>query len=179
MVIGVFSLFKARKADEFEQLLNPYLNGMYKQALYYTGSRADADDLIQDVLLELYDKKSTLAGIQALKPWLAKLLYNRFIDRYRKQQRWMRLHEPIEPMLLAGVEPVDGAQQADVDVAVEHLVRCLRALSEHQRNVIALHDIEGYSLSEVSEIMAMPVGTLKSHLHRGRKALKNVLGEGV
>ena len=171
----------------FTALIAPHMNALYAQAYHFVGNTADAEDLLQDVLLELYSKPVALATIKHLKAWLLRCLYHRFIDRYRKQQRTPEhdavmvdavvidaeitaLHEASHPapLLVAADDPVQDYLHGQV-------LKGLQCLSPEQRAVISLHDIAGYTLVEVADMMTLPVGTLKSHLHRGRKALKHHL----
>lgn len=170
----------------FTALIAPHMNALYAQAYHFVGNAADAEDLLQDLLLELYSKPTSLASIEHLKAWLLRCLYHRFIDRYRKLQRTPE-HEALtveadshmeeqsqgesSVLLIAPNDPVNDYLHGQV-------LKALQRLSPEQRAVISLHDIAGYTLVEIEQMMIMPVGTLKSHLHRGRKALKQYLALG-
>lgn len=166
----VISFFKRRHSvqDSFESLVSPHVNVLYKQAYKYLGSDHEAEDLVQEVLVEVYQKQDVLRESPSPAAWLSRCLYHRFIDRYRKKKS--------QP----GTDDID-ADHIDVESHLDtpeesyryrQILKSLDQLSANQRMVITLHDIEGYSLVELSEMMEIPVGTLKSHLHRGRKLLQ-------
>lgn len=157
---------------KFEVLLRPYLNNLYKQAYHYTGNSYDAEDLLQDVLLEIYQKRQKLQHVKNLPAWLNRCLYFRFVDRHRARQRQPEMEELTN-------EDLNGRLQtaclSEDDYFKLQMYRGMEKLSAEQRGVINLHDLSGYSLPEISGMMGTPVGTLKSSLHRGRKKLREHL----
>lgn len=169
----VISLFARNKSKVgFEALMAPHVDVLYRQALQYTGSDHDAEDLLQDLLVDLYKRRAALAEIESLRTYLSRTLYHRFVDQYRKKK-----HQPVVQDIDAPAlqECIPASDNPDRNVFIDQIVACLGALSSAQRVTIALHDIEGHTLAEISLITEMPVGTLKSHLHRGRSALKKSL----
>lgn len=167
------SIFKRRSGDQqsYEALLSPHISGLYKQAYRYTGSEHEAEDLLQDVLLEIYQKQAQLRAATAPAAWLHRCLYHRFIDSYRKRQRQLDTDADGDTLLAT----VASADNPEADLAYQQIIRAMQALTPAQRMVVSLHDIEAYTLTELSRTMAMPLGTLKSHLHRGRKVLQQQL----
>ena len=168
-------LFSKNPQTQFEQLLKPHLVHLYRLAYHYTGSREDAEDLVQDLLLKLYPRLDEMLRIDQLSPWLKRILYNQFVDGFRKRQR--------SPVDLAAADNLfdyyhsDGpgpAQQANSELTRERLNRALRQLNDEQRLVILLHDAEGYSLQEIGQMTGVADGTLKSRLNRGRKKLRQM-----
>ena len=164
------SIFKRRSGAKasYEALMAPYVNGLYKQAYRYTGNESDAEDLLQDLLLDMYQKQDKLRAAPVPKAWLHRCLYNRFIDDYRKQQR----QPESDAINNENVLPLASVDSPEADVGYQQIIRCMQQLSPAQRMVVSLHDIEGYTLVELAQSMDMPLGTLKSHLHRARKVLK-------
>ena len=73
----------ASRQQQFEAQVKPHLANLYKQAFRYTGNAFDAEDLIQDVLLEAFEKRQSLKTVKNLGAWLNRCLYHRFVDRYR------------------------------------------------------------------------------------------------
>lgn len=146
----------------------PHINGLYKQAYRYTATEADAEDLLQDLLLDIYQKQDKLRAAPVAKAWLHRCLYNRFIDGYRKQQRQPERDVQASDSLAA----IASNESPEADLGYQQIIQAMQLLSPAQRMVVSLHDIEGHSLVELSQSMDMPVGTLKSHLHRARKILK-------
>src|ERR1700693_5852043 len=160
----------------FEDLLRPQVEYLYRLAWRFTGSVADAEDLVQDVLIKLYPRTQELLEIERLRPWLARVLYHQFVDSVRQQAR-----SPIAE--LADIEGEDNpldALPATRDGPEEHaersgqregILRALDRLNPEQRAVVAMHDVEGYSLEELETMLETPLGTLKSRLHRARQRL--------
>ena len=164
----VFSFFSAKKKP-FDALVAPHMNGLFKVAFQYTGNQHDAEDLLQDLLMYLFTKQDDMQNIEKLKPWLMRCLYNRFIDMYRKKQRQPNLEDIDDEKVQPLFKHYDNHQSAEQQ---DEIYSALNTLSADQRAVVTLHDINGYTLPELAEIMAIPLGTLKSNLHRARATLK-------
>lgn len=171
-----------RCATDFETLIDPYLGHLYKVAMRFTGgSVADSEDLIQELLVKLYTRREQLQGIEKLRPWLVKVMYRTFIDHVRRQNR-SPLHLVVKPTD-DGVDVVDTlasctagpAEQLTARDANSRLLDAVQSLKEEQRTVCILHDMEGYTLVELEEILDVPLGTLKSRLHRARTRLRKIL----
>ncbi len=172
-MMRLLDIFRNRTSQQrFEQQVAPHLEGLYKQAFRYVGKGEDAEDLIQDVLLETFEKRHKLEDVNNLGAWLNRCLYHRFVDRYRSAKRAPEHVDVNGEELQASLI---GESLDESNYFAQQLLGGLDLLSLEQKSVINLHDLCGYSLSEVSGIMQMPVGTLKSHLHRGRKHLQKRL----
>ncbi|MGD8592594.1 MAG: RNA polymerase sigma factor [Gammaproteobacteria bacterium] len=169
-------------SQSFEDLLKAHLDDMYAFAFYLSGSKEAAEDLVQDLFVNLKVRNVNTDGVRNPRAWLASLLYRLFVDHWRKEKR--------SPICLAGDE-TQGRGEDCIARAVEaspgpdgllqlqeeqqQLYLALHELSEKHKHLILLHDIQGYSLSEVEVILQVPVGTLKSRLHRAREKLLNKL----
>jgi RNA polymerase sigma-70 factor (ECF subfamily) len=173
-------------AQEFEALLWPHLNFLYSVAFRLTGMQADAEDLVQEVLLKLYPKYHELSGLEKIKPWLAKVTYRTFIDLKRRYNRTpfsllktSPANVDIEIIDTIASENPGPAQTTEDKFTSESLQAALDMLNAEQKAVCVLHDIEGYSLPELEEILVTPLGTLKSRLHRARARLKKIINHGT
>ena len=171
----------------FERLLRPHFARLYRLALHFTKSVPDAEDLLQDVLVSLYERREKLAGIADLRSWLARVVHNRFVDQRRSSLR-RRLTASFRPTATQNeesiLELIPSEELGPEEVAVlagqlSQLDGALRHLNDEQRIVVLLHDVEGFSLEEVEQITGVPVGTVKSRLHRGRAKLRLLLGQGT
>lgn len=166
--------FKSRGAG-FERLIAPHLESLYRQAYRFTGSRHDAEDLVQELLTRLYPKLKELQQVEELRPWLARSLHNLFIDTIRSRQRSAlgKSESDSEAILEVVVDnnpsPADALDQQD---QASQIALALESLSEAHRDLIIMHDVEGYTLPELTIIFEQPLGTLKSRLHRARKKLR-------
>jgi len=178
-----FPLFRRNRtaASKFEDLMRPHVEFLYRLAWRFTGSVADAEDLLQDVLLKLYPRSGEVARIEQLRPWLAKVLYRQYVDFARRRAR-SPLADPAEEGSdedeAAPASPEDDGPEARAERGEwrERLLAALEQLNPEQRAVLTMHDVEGYSLEELEALLEAPVGTLKSRLHRARRRLRAVLG---
>ena len=176
--MAIFKLFQsANTDDEFVILLRPYVEGMYRLAFRFCGSREDAEDLVQDLLIKLYPRIDELRSIDNLHSWLATVLYRQFVDRTRHRNRSpVQLTEDGEtfplPMDNTALQPESLILNNE---AVDQVQQALLQLNEDQRILIVLHDVEGYKLTEIQQMLDIPIGTLKSRLHRAREQLKKLL----
>jgi len=165
----------------FDTLLKPHLERLYRLAYRLTGQQSDADDLLQEVLLKTFERLDELADIDDPGPWLSKVLYHRFIDNQRrfKRQR-LSLAE-----LGADQESKDSQLHRQDGVlsdaaSIDHrqmLASALDKLSDKHQLVVMLHDAEGYTLPQIQALTDIPLGTLKSRLHRARARLRGILRE--
>lgn len=170
----------------FERDVLPLLPNLYGAALRLTRNPQDADDLVQETYLRAF---RGFAGFQEgtnLRAWMYRILTNTFINSYRKKQR-----EPvtvgddeIEDWYLydkLGASGVEASAETEVleKIPDEDVQRALEELPENFRMAVLLADVEGFSYKEIAEILGIPIGTVMSRLHRGRKALQKRLWETV
>ena len=165
----------------FERLLRPHLERLYGLAWRLTGTKADAEDLFQELLVKAYTKLDTLADIDEPLPWLNRVMYNLFVDRHRSLKR-QRMHFVSEAQLPGGgLAEMAGSDNPEQDQQrfekLQRLDAALQKLSDEHRLVVLLHDTDGYKLSEIQELTGIPTGTIKSRLHRARARLKEMLLE--
>lgn len=173
---------KFRRKQSYESLVKPHLGNLYRLAYRYTSSSHEAEDLVQDLLLKLLPQHAKLAEVEQLGPWLARSLHNLYIDKYRKKFRTAvdltdgrDQQEVLETIAdEVSVSPERAAEQV---LTQRKLVEAMQLLSPEHRAIIAWHDIEGYSLSEIAEEHAISLGTLKSRLHRARASLREKIME--
>lgn len=176
--MAVIIPFQKRNRDPFEELMRDHVEPLYRLAYRFCGNRHDAEDLVQELLVKLYPKTEQMQGIEQLRPWLARSLYNLYVDWVRR-----RVRSPIqggEEELSAAM--ADGSQvepSAEGGVEQQQLRQRIEAamaqLNPDQRTLVSFHDMEGYTLPELELILETPIGTLKSRLHRARAKLREVL----
>ncbi len=179
MVIQRFRPKTTDKATEqFEQLIEPHLNHLYQLAFRFCNNQTDAEDLVQDVVIKLLPRSEEMCQIEKLRPWLAKVLYRLFIDQYRQRARSpLNLVAEDENKLFEQPSPSTQSPESETeaDQSQKHLTEALQTLNADQRAVVLLHDVEGYTLSELENILDSPQGTLKSRLSRARSQLREYL----
>lgn len=163
----------------FEQLLRPHMERLYRLAFRLAGNKAEAEDLFQDVLTKMYVRLDDLAEIEDPGTWLSRVLYNHFVDNHRKYSRRRLIVVAESSIPGESVEDFagDGNPQADAERSdnIIRLEAALAQLSEEHRQVVLLHDAEGYKLHEIHELTGDPIGTVKSRLHRARARLRQIL----
>ncbi len=172
----ITSLFRHDAVDEFERLLAPHIERLFRLAYRYCGDVQQAEDLVQDLLVKLYPKRKELKRIEALSPWLTRSLYNHFIDTTRRGQRNplqnAMTEETLYSLSAGDAQPEQEVERTDLQKQLE---QAMMRLSPEQRALISLHDVEGYTLQELETMLGTPIGTLKSRLHRGRLQLRSTL----
>lgn len=167
----------------FERLLRPHLRQLHRLAYHLTGGAQDAEDLLQDVLMKLFQRTDELSSIVDLAPWISRVMYNLYIDQ-RRRSRTRRFNFtqprvgelPEEDELHRVPSPAPGPEDdASVQLDIRRVDRALVALSDEHRIVVLLHDGEEYTMEEIASITGVPVGTVKSRLHRARDRLRQLL----
>ncbi|WP_346840225.1 RNA polymerase sigma factor [Microbulbifer sp. SAOS-129_SWC] len=171
----------AAAEDRFTALVRPHLRLMYRMAYRWSQDRSESEDLVQDVLTRLFPRLDELAAVDKLGPWLVKVLYRRYVDLYRRRAR-----SPIdESVAWSSDESAFGDLLPDERNRYHQLElqralnRALETIDDSWRDVVLLHDVEGYTALEVAEILDINVGTVKSRLHRARKKLREALQLGT
>ncbi|NNE64900.1 MAG: RNA polymerase sigma factor, partial [Gammaproteobacteria bacterium] len=173
--MSIINLFKNRNnpADRFERFIRPHINTLYRLAYRLCQNQDDAEDLVQQFLCRLFEKIDNIEKLEKPVPWLNRGLYNLYVDNYRRRNREAAVfsgEEYLENMAVTENTPQSQAYSRDLSLKIEN---ALQALNEDQRIVVLLHDSEGYTLDEISEIQQVPLGTLKSRLNRARNTLKS------
>jgi RNA polymerase sigma-70 factor (ECF subfamily) len=174
---------QATFADEAMEYMAP----LYSAALRMTRNPADAEDLVQETYLKAYRGFGGYTEGTNLKAWLYRILTNTYINSYRAKKRRpdeTTLDEAEDLYLyrrLGGLEAVTAGRSAEdelMDYFTDQEVKdAIEALPEQFRMAVRLADVEGFSYKEIAEIMDIPIGTVMSRLHRGRKALQKRLFE--
>ncbi len=167
--------FQSRR---FERLLAQHWDSLRRMAFRLTGDRDAGEDLLQDLVERVTPRRDEVLCLDNPRAWLGRVLYRLFVDQWR--------HARARPQLDPEAEVDAQADTADVPdddfdraLARERLQAALDRLSPERRDVVLLHDVEGYTLVEIATITETPVGTLKSRLHRGRVRLRGLLAEGT
>ena len=171
----------------FEELAMPHMGSLYTAALRMTRNPADAEDLVQETYLKAYRAFDTFQEGTNLKAWLYRILTNTFINAYRAKKR-----RPDESDIddlenlylyrrLGGLEGATAGRSAEEEVldrfTEAEVKEAIEALPEQFRLAVLLGDVEGFSYKEIAEILDIPIGTVMSRLHRGRRALQKRLYE--
>jgi RNA polymerase sigma-70 factor (ECF subfamily) len=172
----------ARDRVRFEEEVLELADQVYRVARRLVSSREEADDLVQETYARAFRSWRSYTPGTNLRAWLMRILTNLNIDRGRREQRApeMRPMEEGDYFLYNRLEETTGA--ADEEQIVERLsqdgvVQALSAVPHDFRDVIVLVDIGDFSYQEAAQILDIPIGTVMSRLHRGRRILKGQLAE--
>jgi RNA polymerase sigma-70 factor, ECF subfamily len=172
--------------ERFEADALPLLSSMYSSAFRLTRNAADAEDLVQETFLRAYRGFHQFQEGTNLKAWLYRILMNTFINSYRKKQREPQTisDDEVEDWYLYSKMAERGAEpsaEASVIEALpdEDVQAALSSLPEQFRIAVLLADVEGFSYKEIADITSVPIGTVMSRLHRGRRALEKRLWDVV
>ena len=164
----------------------PLLPGMYSAAFRLTRNAADAEDLIQETFLRAFRGFHQFEEGTNLKAWLYRILTNTFINTYRKRQREPQTvsDDELEDWYLYSRLAGDAAEPSAETSVIEALPdeevqEALSSLPDQFRLAVLLADVEGFSYKEIAEMTGVPIGTVMSRLHRGRKALEKRLWDVV
>jgi len=160
-----------------------YAPQLYSAALRMTRNAADAEDLLQDTYLRGYRGFGGFEEGTNLRAWLFRILTNTFINTYRAKQRRPQetdLGEVEELTLYRGMRGRDRAAESAEDELFElftddEVKAALESLPENFRMPVLLADVEEFSYKEIADILDIPLGTVMSRLHRGRKAMQRAL----
>jgi RNA polymerase sigma-70 factor (ECF subfamily) len=165
----------------------PLMDGLYGAAMRMTRNPADADDLVQETYLRAYRGFAGFEQGTNLKAWMYRILTNTYINQYRKKQRRPDESdiEDVEDLYLyrrlgglAGATAGRSAEDELFDQITDSTIKdALEALPEQFRIAVLLADVEGFAYKEIAEILDIPIGTVMSRLHRGRKGLQKQLYE--
>lgn len=169
---------KEGDARAFRRLMTAYQETFYGVARRFVGSHEDADDVLQEAFVKIYQNLDGLERPEAFFPWARRILVNTALDQIRRRRRATAVE----------TEPTDDAWEREVESSVEppdrrveereffaKLERALKVLPPRQREVVLLHDVEGLSTEEISTRLEIPRATVRSNLFYGREKLRRML----
>ncbi len=163
---------KVRDGDRsaFNQLVLKYRNRVLGVAARMLGDRVEAEDLAQDVFVKVYHALGSFHGEALFSTWLYRITANACLNRRKKQNRERRLQDAVEDIEPLGFDPFSNPhsllERKQLGALLE---RIIRELSEEQRIVLILRDIEGLSYEEIAASLNVELGTVRSRLHRARR----------
>jgi len=169
----------------FTELTMPHMQALYTAALRMTRNPADAEDLVQETFLKAYRAFDRYEDGTNIRAWLYKILTNTFINSYRAAKRRPEKAdvEDVEDLYLyhrIGDLQASGTGRSAEDEVFDHFTddevkQAIESLPEAFRIAVLLADVEGFSYKEIADITEVPIGTVMSRIHRGRKALQKAL----
>ncbi len=180
-------LSKTEKDRRFEAELMPVIDALYNFAFRLTLDEDDANDLVQETYLKAYRFFDYFEQGTNAKAWLFRILKNSFINEFRRKSKqpakvdYSEIEgyynsEDVESDADAGGSTTDMRAQVTQELIGDEVARALNTLPIDFRTVIILCDLEGFTYEEMAKILDIPIGTVRSRLHRARQSLKEKLG---
>ena len=170
--------------EQFTRDAMQYAPQLYGAALRMTRNAADAEDLLQDTFLRAYRGYGSFEEGTNLRAWLFRILTNTFINSYRAKQRRPQETDlaDVEDLYLYRRMPQIAASRSAEETLFElftddEVKEALERLPDAFRLPVLLADVQDFSYKEIAEMLEIPIGTVMSRLHRGRKALQKMLAE--
>ncbi|MDR7481369.1 MAG: sigma-70 family RNA polymerase sigma factor [Armatimonadota bacterium] len=167
---------------QFETLVARYGAHVYAVAYRLAGNEADARDLAQEAFIRAWRALRTIQPGTALEGWFYRIVKNLYIDLVRRKprQRVQSLDAPLDTgeatVARERPDPAADVERAAADRAIDRRIQAaLLALPPDLRAVVVLSDVEGYGYEEIAAMLDIPIGTVKSRLHRARRALRDRL----
>lgn len=172
-----------KKQQEFNDEIIPHLDSLYNFGLRLTADPSDAEDLVQDTIVKAFRFFDSYEKGTNAKAWLFRILKNSFINNYRKN---LKKPQEVDYDEVSSFYENIRAERTDTS-DLEHLIfrdlmddnftNALSKLPEDFRTVVLLCDVDGFTYEEISNMLDVPIGTIRSRLHRGRNLLKTELYE--
>jgi RNA polymerase sigma-70 factor (ECF subfamily) len=165
----------------FDGEFMPHIDSMYNFAYRLTFDEDDAKDLVQDTYLKAYRFINSFEKGTNAKAWLFRILKNSFINEYRRKSKQPAKVDYQEVETYYNSDDVDYQSTSDMradsvkDMLGDEISNALNSLAVDFRTVIILCDLEGFTYEEMSKILDIPIGTVRSRLHRARNLLKEKL----
>ncbi len=164
--------------EAFGELVSRYQARLYNAAIRLVDSPDDAADVVQDAFLNAYQSLHTFKGDAEFFTWLYRIAFNAAISLKRKKRAAVSL-DAVGPD--AGIDPDDPSEYVKPGAALERteeetqLQEAMNRLSHEHREVLVLKDIDGVKYEDIAEILGVPIGTIRSRLHRARLELRELL----
>ncbi len=169
--------------DAFGELVSRYQSRLYNAALRLVDTPEDAADVVQDAFLNAFQSLRSFKGDAEFFTWMYRIAFNVAITLKRKKKPTVSLNalEPGRNGSPKGHEPIDGSEYVKPNAALERteeeqlLHAALARLSGEHRDVLVMKDIDGLKYEEIADVLKVPIGTIRSRLHRARFELRELL----
>lgn len=160
----------------YGQLVRRYQDRLFGAVMQVVRSREEAEDVVQDAFVKAYLKLETFQQSSAFYTWLYRIAFNAAVSRGRRKRPEASVEVHREA---SGGEPIDESEDAGERLLrqerAEQLQAALDGISEEHRAILVLREMEGFCYEEIAEVLDLPVGTVRSRLHRARLQLKSQL----
>jgi RNA polymerase sigma-70 factor (ECF subfamily) len=158
--------------EDFNSRILPVKSKMYRFALKFMSSKEEAEDVIQEVLIKVWNQRSRLGELLNFEAWCMKLVKNQSLDRL-KSAHYRNQSGIINPELAS--ENQNPYQHTEMGHSIRRVHQLINSLPEKQRQIIHLRDVEGYAYQEIADIMGIDLNMVKVYLFRARNTIKTKL----
>lgn len=155
--------------EEFRHTVIPLKHKLFRFALHYLANEEDARDVVQDVMLKVWESHSKPGVIKNLEAWCMTICRNKSLDKLKRKDRHQ---ENVEDQFQLRAELPSAAALADRNSMMVRIKRVMKNLPETQREVLVLRDFEGRTYQEIAEILHIDINRVKVSIHRARKSLR-------
>ncbi len=169
--------FQKEDTDAFKELVNRYKDKLVNFLYRFTGNRESAEDISQEAFLKLYKNKDRYIEISKFSTWFYTIAINEAKTNYRREKKHAAVsindfyrdeHEDYQ--IKSGDRIADEITDSEIESAI--IQKAINSLGKDHREVIILRDIDGFEYEEISEILKIPTGTVRSRINRARESLK-------
>ncbi len=166
----------AGDTDAFGILVRKYQDRLFTTMVHVVGSVAEAEDVVQDAFLQAFTKLHTFQGNSKFYTWLYRIAFNNSISRRRRRRpRTLPDGEQLSQQLDLGLAADSVADAVYRREQVNIVRNALGQLSEDYRRILVLRELDGRNYEEIADVLDLPIGTVRSRLHRARKELLSIL----
>ena len=158
--------------QEFQLQVLPVKDKLFRLALRMMGSVNEAEDLVQEVFLKVWNGRSDLDGVQNVEAWCMRIAKNLAIDRLRSSHWKNHKYEEPPQIEAPSADPYQITERKDT---FDHIRDIMNQLPDKYRQVMELRDIEGLSYEEICEVLSMTMPQVKTNLHRARQSVRQAL----
>lgn len=159
--------------ESFQTRILPVKNKLFRFALRFLGNEDEAKDVVQDVLIRVWNGRERMDEVQNWEAWCMRITKNLSLDRIRAISR--KQAQPIEDGYGIKMDGLSPHETTEIQESMNRISQFIAALPEKQRQVIHLRDVEGYSYNEIVEIMEIDMNQVKVNLFRARNAVREKL----
>lgn len=159
--------------EAFQNRVLPSKNKLFRFAFRMLGSSEEAKDVVQEVMIKVWNGREQMAEIQNMEAWCMRITKNLSLDKLRSQQR--RATDLIDEGFEVRQEGLSPHEKTELNESMQKINQMIAALPEKQRQVIHLRDIEGYSYNEICEMLELDMSQVKVSLFRARNAVREKL----
>jgi RNA polymerase sigma-70 factor, ECF subfamily len=174
---SVLEAVKAGQTHRFEELVAAYQNRLFGAMFVMLGDRQDAEDITQEAFTRAFLKLEAFQAKSSFFTWLHRIAFNLAIDMRRREKRARNIGKVSMEVASESLESSEASpsEESERSEAQQKIYDALAKIDPERRAVIALRDLQGMDYAEIADVLAIPIGTVRSRLHRARIELKEIL----